>query len=51
MTAVHGRREGGFDRSFYVFLAVIGLLLVLTLIAFVVFGFPDVTIPGGPDSE
>jgi hypothetical protein len=48
---VEGRREGRFDRSFYAFLAVIGLVLVLTLIVFVVFGFPEVTVPGGPESK
>jgi hypothetical protein len=51
------RRPGAFnvaarsDRSFYVVLAVIGLILVLTLVVFVVFGFPDATVPGGPQSK
>jgi hypothetical protein len=48
---VESHGHGGFDRSFYVFFALIGLVLVLTVIAYIVFGFPELTVPAGPEEE
>jgi hypothetical protein len=36
------------DRSFYVFLTVLGGIVVITVVAYVVFGFPEISAPVGP---
>jgi hypothetical protein len=41
------RREG--NLLFYIFLAVMALVLVATVIALIVFGPPEITVPGGPE--